>query len=162
MTKPVEATAHTKFFLRGLITNLLNPKAGVFYLSIFPSFIDEARPLLLQIAILLTAYVTIATASTAVVVSANAIQPGIEKRANTMLIRRIMSALPAVVAIWLFYTTTDLLLNALLRHCRPHGAYRVSAVAFALRTIAFAARATRFANRYSSSSCQFVGSTAPR
>ncbi|QOZ33664.1 LysE family translocator [Bradyrhizobium sp. CCBAU 53421] len=106
ITKPFEATANTRFFLRGLITNLLNPKAGVFYLSIFPTFIDEARPLLLQTAILLTVYVTIATAvHTAVVISANAIRPSIEKRANTMLIRRIMSALLAVVAIWLFYTT---------------------------------------------------------
>ena len=106
ITKPVEATAHTKFFLRGLITNLLNPKAGVFYLSIFPTFIDQARPLLPQIAILLTVYITIATAiHTAVVISANAIRPSIEKRANTMLIRRIMSVLLAVIAIWLFYTT---------------------------------------------------------
>ncbi|MCA1400444.1 LysE family translocator [Bradyrhizobium sp. BRP56] len=106
IAKPVEATAHTKFFLRGLITNLLNPKAGVFYLSIFPTFIDEARPLPLQTAILLTAYVTIATAiHSAVVISANAIRPSIEKRASTMLIRRIMSVLLAIVAAWLFYTT---------------------------------------------------------
>ncbi|WP_456763133.1 LysE family translocator [Bradyrhizobium sp. USDA 4011] len=100
------ATANTKFFLRGLITNLLNPKAGVFYLSIFPTFIDEARPLLPQTAILLTAYVTIATIiHSAVVVSASAIRPSIEERANTMLIGRIMSVLRAAVAIWLFYTT---------------------------------------------------------
>ncbi|WP_076861365.1 LysE family translocator [Bradyrhizobium mercantei] len=106
ITKPVEATANTEFFLRGLMTNLLNPKAGVFYLSIFPTFIDEKRPLLLQTAILLTVYVAIATAiHTAVVISANAIRPGIEKQANTMLIRRTMSVLLAVVAIWLFYTT---------------------------------------------------------
>ncbi|MGY3691691.1 threonine/homoserine/homoserine lactone efflux protein [Bradyrhizobium sp. USDA 3240] len=106
ITKPIEAAENTKFFIRGLITNLLNPKAGVFYLSIFPTFIDEARPLLLQTAVLLTVYVTIATViHTAVVISANAIQPSIEKRANTMLIRRIMSVLLAVVAIWLFYTT---------------------------------------------------------
>ena len=106
IAKPIEATANTKFFLRGLITNLLNPKAGVFYLSIFPTFIDEARPLLPQTAILLTAYLTIATIiHSAVVVSANAIRPSIEKRANTMLIRRIMSTLLAAVAIWLFYTT---------------------------------------------------------
>ncbi|PDT75799.1 LysE family translocator [Bradyrhizobium sp. C9] len=106
ITKPIEAAENTEFFLRGLITNLLNPKAGVFYLSIFPTFIDEARPLLSQTAILLTVYVTIATViHTAVVISANAIRPSIEKRANTMLIRRIMSVLLAAVAIWLFYTT---------------------------------------------------------
>jgi hypothetical protein len=41
------------------------------------------------------------------------------------------------------------------------GATMTSAVAFPLRMISSAARATRFVNRYSSSSCQFVGSTAP-
>ncbi|NEU96154.1 LysE family translocator [Bradyrhizobium uaiense] len=106
IVKPVDAAAHSKFFFRGLITNLLNPKAGVFYLSIFPTFIDEARPLLQQTAILLTTYIAIATAiHAAVVISANAIRPTIEKRANTMLIGRIMAVLLAVVAIWLFYTT---------------------------------------------------------
>src|SRR6185437_14167737 len=59
--KPVDMRSHKAFFLRGFITNLLNPKAGIFYLSVFPAFIDESRPLLAQTAILLVVYVTIAT-----------------------------------------------------------------------------------------------------
>lgn len=38
------AVSDTKYFTRGLITNLLNPKAGVFYIAILPRFADEARP----------------------------------------------------------------------------------------------------------------------
>jgi threonine/homoserine/homoserine lactone efflux protein len=81
IAKPVDATAHAEFFLRGLITNLLNPKAGVFYISVFPTFVDEAQPLLAQTAILLTIYVAIATiVHSAVVISADAIT--LEMRAD--------------------------------------------------------------------------------
>jgi threonine/homoserine/homoserine lactone efflux protein len=74
--KPIDAGSHAGFFLRDFITNLLNPKAGIFFLSVFPSFIDEGRPLLAQTEILLAVYVTIATViHSAVVLSADAIRP---------------------------------------------------------------------------------------
>lgn len=59
--KAVDMRSHKEFFLKGFITNLPNPKAGIFYLSVFPAFIDDDRPLLAQTAILLAVYVTIAT-----------------------------------------------------------------------------------------------------
>jgi threonine/homoserine/homoserine lactone efflux protein len=104
--KVVDTSSHKEFFLKGFITNLLNPKAGIFYLSVFPAFIDEDRPLLAQTAILLAVYVMIATGiHLVVVISADAIRPILENRANAALIRRVMSASLVLVAAWLLYTT---------------------------------------------------------
>jgi len=48
-------------FWRGFITNVLNPKAWIFYVTIFPAFIDTSRSFLGQAMILTFAYVTVAT-----------------------------------------------------------------------------------------------------
>ncbi len=107
--EPVDAGDHTGFFLRGLITNLLNPKAALFYLSVFPAFVDDTRPLLAQTAILLAIYVAIATLiHSVVVISADAIRPTLEGRGNTRLVRRVLSVLLILVAGWLFYSTRRL------------------------------------------------------
>lgn len=45
--------------LRGLLTNATNPKGIVFMVAVLPQFIDPARPLLLQLLILLATTVTI-------------------------------------------------------------------------------------------------------
>jgi len=103
---PVDANSHTGFFLKGFITNLLNPKAGIFYLSVFPTFIDEDRPLLVQTAILLAVYVTIATViHSAVVISADAIRPLLENQGSITLVRRILSVLLVLVGGWFLYST---------------------------------------------------------
>lgn len=104
--KPVDASSHRGFFLRGFITNLPNPKAGIFYLSVVPAFIDEDRPLLAQTAILLAIYVAIATViHSVVVISVDAIRPILENQGNATVIRRVMSASLVLVAAWLLYTT---------------------------------------------------------
>lgn len=41
-----------KLFTMGLVTNLLNPKAAVLYLSLLPQFIDPSRGVLLQSVVL--------------------------------------------------------------------------------------------------------------
>ena len=104
--KAIDASSHTGFFLKGFVTNLLNPKAGIFYLSVFPAFIDEDKPLLAQTVVLLAVYVTIATViHSAVVILADAIRPLLENQRSIMLVRRILSALLVVVAGWFFYST---------------------------------------------------------
>jgi threonine/homoserine/homoserine lactone efflux protein len=104
--KPIDVNGHAEYFFRGFIANLLNPKAGIFYLSVLPAFIDEARPLLLQTAILLAVYVTIATVIHAsVVIGAAAIRPVLDNRGNNMIVRRILSVSLVLVAGWLLYTT---------------------------------------------------------
>jgi threonine/homoserine/homoserine lactone efflux protein len=106
ISKPVDAGGHAEFFLRGFITNPLNPKAGIFYISVFPTFIDEDRPLLAQTAILLAAYVTVATViHSAVVISADAIRPLLENRGSITRVRRTLSVLLVLVAGWFLYST---------------------------------------------------------
>ena len=52
-----------QYFLRGLVTNLLNPKAGIFYVAILPAFVDEAASVIGQaLALSLSLYVAVATA----------------------------------------------------------------------------------------------------
>ena len=104
--KPIDASSHTGFFFRGFVTNLLNPKAGIFYLSVFPAFIDKERPLLVQTAILIALYVMIATVvHSAVVISADAIRPLLENQRNITPVRRVLSVLLVLVAGWFFYST---------------------------------------------------------
>ena len=50
-------------FRRGLITNLLNPKAAVFYVAVLPEFVQvDGGPVVLQTLLLSVVYVAIATA----------------------------------------------------------------------------------------------------
>ena len=103
--KPVDTNSDKGFFLKGFVTNLLNPKASIFYLSVFPAFIDDDRPLLAQTAILLAVYVMIATVIHSVVVFlADGIRPILENQGNATIIRRVMSASLVLVAAWLLYT----------------------------------------------------------
>lgn len=52
---------HTKFFKRGLIVNLLNPKAAVFYVAILPGFISTPTAAVSQAVTLTITYVILAT-----------------------------------------------------------------------------------------------------
>ncbi|MEX0860356.1 MAG: LysE family transporter, partial [Cucumibacter sp.] len=49
------------FFRRGLVTNLLNPKAAIFYVTVMPNFTQAGTPLWPQMAILTLVYVSAAT-----------------------------------------------------------------------------------------------------
>ena len=57
-----------KYFMRGLVTNLLNPKAGIFYVAVLPTFIDPNQPLMAQALTLTAIYVGVATAVHAAIV----------------------------------------------------------------------------------------------
>ena len=99
----------TKYFLRGLVTNLLNPKAGVFYVAILPTFIDESHPLMGQAVTLTIVYVTIATVvHTTIVVLADAARPLLEDERRSKIVRRVLSLLLAGIALWLFVTTCQI------------------------------------------------------
>jgi threonine/homoserine/homoserine lactone efflux protein len=94
------------YFARGLITNLLNPKAAAFYIAVLPTFIDGARPPLPQTVALTIAYVAVATVvHGGIVALAGSLQPLLNDRARERLARRFLSALLALVAIWFAWST---------------------------------------------------------
>ncbi|MCA0272035.1 MAG: LysE family translocator [Proteobacteria bacterium] len=93
-------------FRRGLVTNLLNPKAAIFYVAVLPGFTDPGAPVLDETLILTAAYVAVATVIHAAIVtlagSANALlsDPG-----RSRVVRRALSAALALVALWFFWSS---------------------------------------------------------
>lgn len=95
-----------RHFRRGLITNLLNPKAGIFYVSVLPTFIDAARPPVGQAVALTLVYVAVATLiHLAIVALAGTLQPLLENPRRERVARRALSALLALVALWFAWQT---------------------------------------------------------
>jgi threonine/homoserine/homoserine lactone efflux protein len=101
-------TGHTngRYFVRGLVTNLLNPKAGIFYVSVLPTFIAPEQPAARQGLVLTLTYVAVATAvHLAVVALAGGLEPMLNDPAREKPVRRALSAMLALVAIWFAWTT---------------------------------------------------------
>jgi len=94
-------------FRRGLITNLLNPKAAVFYMAVLPDFVaPQASGILAQTLTLSAIYVAIATAIHAlIVVLASRLRGLVEDPVRRRPIRRVLAIALAGVAIWLAWGT---------------------------------------------------------
>ena len=108
-TSPGNATVAapgSKYFVRGLVTNLLNPKAGIFYVAVLPTFVDETRPFVGQAATLSMVYVAIATlVHGSIVLMADAARPWLEDERRSTIVRRALSLLLVGIAVWLFAST---------------------------------------------------------
>lgn len=95
-----------KHFVRGMVTNLLNPKAGLFYIAVLPTFVDEARAVQAQAVTLSAVYVAIATTVHAIVVLiAGAARLWLENEQRRTLVRRALSLLLVGIAVWLLVAT---------------------------------------------------------
>jgi threonine/homoserine/homoserine lactone efflux protein len=95
-----------RYFMRGLVTNLLNPKAGLFYVAVLPTFVDNMRPLVGQTVTLSLIYVAVATLVHAtIVLLADAARPWLEDGRRSMIVRRALSLLLVAIAAWLLVTT---------------------------------------------------------
>lgn len=97
----------SSLFVTGLMTNLLNPKAFVFYLAILPGFIvPRPEGVIGQTLALIAIYVAIATAiHTAIVLAAGAARSALAAGPGLVRVRRVLAVLLAGVAVWMFIAT---------------------------------------------------------
>ena len=96
-------------FLRGFLSNVFNPKSILFFVSVLPTFIGtgpSAPSLPTQMAVFGILYVGIATAvHGTIVVLAAQLRPWLVEGPRQQIVRRILSVVLALVAIWLAWTT---------------------------------------------------------
>jgi threonine/homoserine/homoserine lactone efflux protein len=94
-------------FRRGLIVNMLNPKAAIFYVAVLPEFIQIGRGSLISQTVLLSAiYVAIATAIHLVIVLlAGSLQGIIETPEKRRWVRKGLAIALAGIAIWFAVST---------------------------------------------------------
>jgi threonine/homoserine/homoserine lactone efflux protein len=94
-------------FRRGLITNLLNPKAAVFYVAVLPDFIRaDGGSVVMQTLLLSLVYVSIATAiHSGIVALAGTLQATIGAKQYRRTIRRALALVLVGIAIWFALTT---------------------------------------------------------
>jgi threonine/homoserine/homoserine lactone efflux protein len=94
-------------FRRGLITNLLNPKAAVFYVAVLPEFIRPgAGSVMSQTLALSAVYVTIATAIHAGIVTlAGSLQSMVAASNSRRMVRRLLALALVIIAVWFALAT---------------------------------------------------------
>ncbi|MEZ5912683.1 MAG: LysE family translocator [Paracoccaceae bacterium] len=99
-------TTLARYFRRGLITNLLNPKAAVFYVAVLPTFLRPDAPLTAQAITLAAVYVAVATAIHASIVAlAGTARSWLEDARLTGIARRVLALALAAVALWFLAKT---------------------------------------------------------
>ena len=94
-------------FRRGLITNLLNPKAAVFYVAVLPDFIQVGKGSIVTQTLGLSAlYVGIVTlAHLVIVMLASRLQNVVQTPDKRRSIRRVLAVALAAIAVWFAFST---------------------------------------------------------
>ncbi len=91
----------TTGFRHGLVSNLLNPKAAVFFVAVLPGFLPGA-PALAGTLLLSAVYLAIASAvHLGIVLAAGAVRPWLEDPAVSARLHRVQAVVLLAVAAWL-------------------------------------------------------------
>jgi threonine/homoserine/homoserine lactone efflux protein len=90
-------------FRRGFVTNLLNPKAALFFIAVVPEFIAGPAPSIRELAVLVSIYVAVATiVHGLIVLLAGALQTLLAAPQRRKTAGNIFAAVLFLAAIWLF------------------------------------------------------------
>ena len=89
------------WFRHGLLLNLLNPKAAVFFITVLPAYITQSAPVAPQTALLSASYVAIATfVHLAIVALAAQAHGWISNGNRARVVSCFFAVLLAIIAIW--------------------------------------------------------------
>jgi threonine/homoserine/homoserine lactone efflux protein len=90
-------------FRRGFITNLLNPKAALFFIAVVPEFISGPAPSVGELAILVSIYVAVATSVHGLIVLlAGGLQTFFAAPQRRKKAGNVFAVVLFIVAVWLF------------------------------------------------------------
>lgn len=93
-------------FRQGFISNILNPKAYLFYAAMLPQFISGSMEIALEVAMLSAIYVAIATVIHAgIALLSGSLATFLETSPHASTIRKGLAVLIAAAAVWFFYST---------------------------------------------------------
>lgn len=103
---PAPGLTAGRLVLRGFVTNVLNPKSIMFFVAVVPGFIAPGAPVTPQLALLGGVYVGIATTvHLAIILGAAALRPWLMAEHRIRLVRRSLSLLLVLAALWLAWST---------------------------------------------------------
>jgi threonine/homoserine/homoserine lactone efflux protein len=95
-----------RHFRRGLIVNLLNPKAAAVFIVLIPSFAGGMDARLSEVATMSAIYVGIATIAHALIVAfAGSFQKALAHPQRELIVRRVFALTLVAIAIWFAVTT---------------------------------------------------------
>jgi len=90
-------------FRRGFITNLLNPKAALFFIVVVPEFLSGPAPSVRELAILVSIYVAVATfVHGMIVLLAGGLQTFFIAPQRRKMAGNVFSVVLLLIAVWLF------------------------------------------------------------
>lgn len=100
------AISYGPAFRRGLISNVLNPKAYLFYAALLPQFISYETDIVNELTLLSATYVLVATAiHGAIALLAGSMAQFLQTSPHAVTIRKALAILIALAACWFFYAT---------------------------------------------------------
>ena len=97
---------NVRWFRHGLLLNLLNPKAALFFIAILPNYVDNIAPVMPQTLLLSATYVAVATLVHLILaLLAGQAHDWFERGRNAIILRKICALLITAVAFWFLAST---------------------------------------------------------